>query len=196
MYQSETAVYLSGQVNLMVEDKILVWRFNRGSKDALQRIYEKYKGALMGLAVTMLRDRTVAEDIVHDVFVSFAGTVGTFHLSGTLKGYLLTCVANRVRDSKRLRSERGVGLNFVHAISSSSGGPVDDAVSREESGRLQDLLARLPYEQREVIVLHLHHGMRFWEIAKALDVSINTLQSRYRYGLDKLRSIVNGGATK
>ena len=180
----------------MVEDRILVWRFNRGSKDALRRIYEKYKDALMGLAVTMLRDRTIAEDIVHDVFVSFAGTVGTFHLSGTLKGYLLTCVANRVRDSHRLRSERDVGLNFVDAISSSSDGPVDDAISGEESGQLQDLLARLPYEQREVIVLHLHHGMRFGEIAKALDVSINTLQSRYRYGLDKLRSIVNGGATK
>jgi len=180
----------------MVEDRILVWRFNRGSKEALRRIYEKYKDALMGLAVTMLRDRTIAEDIVHDVFVSFAGTVGTFHLSGTLKGYLLTCVANRVRDNNRLRGERDAGLNCVDAISSSSDGPVDDAIRCEESSQLQDLLARLPYEQREVIVLHLHHGMRFWEIAKALDVSINTLQSRYRYGLDKLRSIVNGGVTK
>jgi RNA polymerase sigma factor (sigma-70 family) len=180
----------------MVEDRILVWRFNRGSKDAFQHIYEKYKDALMGLAVTMLRDRTIAEDIVHDVFVSFAGTVGTFHLSGTLKGYLLTCVANRVRDSNRLRWQRGVGLNSVDAISPSSDGPVDDAISREESDQLEDSLARLPYEQREVIVLHLHHGMRFWEIAKALDVSINTLQSRYRYGLDKLRSIVSTGTTK
>jgi len=180
----------------MVEDRILVWRFNRGSKDALRRIYEKYKDALMGLAVTMLRDRSIAEDIVHDVFVSFAGTAGTFHLSGTLKGYLLTCAGNRVRDSNRLRSERDVGLNSVDAISPSSDGPVDDAISREESSQLQDLLARLPYEQREVIVLHLHHGMRFWEIAEALDVSINTLQSRYRYGLDKLRSIVSGGVTK
>ena len=180
----------------MVEDRILVWRFNRGSKDALRRIYEKYKDALMGLAVTMLRDRTIAEDIVHDVFVSFAGTVGTFHLSGTLKGYLLTCVANRVRDSKRLSRERDVVLNCVDAISPSSDGPADDAIRCEESGRLQDLLARLPYEQREIIVLHLHYGMRFREIAKALDVSINTLQSRYRYGLDKLRSIVSVGATK
>jgi len=191
---------------LIIEDKILVWRFNRGSKDAFRRIYEKYKDALLGLAITMLRDRSLAEDIVHDVFVSFAGTVGTFHLSGTLKGYLLTCVGNRVRDCNRLKSERDIGPNFVDAIISNSDGPMEDAISREESGQLQELLARLPYEQSEVIVLHLHHRMRFGQIAKALGVSINTVQSRYRYGLDKLRSIactsgdagtgVNSGVTK
>jgi len=77
-----------------------------------------------------------------------------------------------------------------------SPGPAEYVMSCEESEKLQDLLARLPYEQCEVIVLHLHQGMRFREIAKALDVSINTVQSRYRYGLEKLRSIVNGEVTK
>jgi RNA polymerase sigma factor (sigma-70 family) len=150
---------------LIIEDKILVWRFNRGSKDAFRRIYEKYKDAMLGLAITLLRDRSLAEDIVHDAFVSFAGTVGTFNLSGTLKGYLLTCVGNRVRDCNRLKSERDIKLNFVDAISSNSDGPMEDAISREESGQLQELLARLPYKQSAVIVLHLHHSMRFGQIA-------------------------------
>ena len=180
----------------MVENKILVWKFNRGSKDALRRIYEKYKDDLLGLAITLLRDRSLAEDVVHDVFVSFAGAVGTFHLSGTLKGYLSTCVANCARDRNRLRSPRDAGPDVVEAAGSNSDGPMENAIGREESGRLNDLLARLPYEQREVIVLHLHHGMRFREIAKALGISINTVQSRYRYGLDKLRSILNSVVTK
>ena len=180
----------------MIDEKILVWRFNRGSKDALRRIYEKYKDDLLGLAVTILRDRSAAEDVVHDVFVAFAGTVGTFRLSGTLKGYLSTCVANGARDRNRLRSGWDVGLDGAEAADSDSDGPVDYAIGREQSGRLEDLLARLPYEQREVVVLHLHHGMRFREIAGALGVSINTVQSRYRYGLDKLRSIMNGVVTK
>jgi RNA polymerase sigma factor (sigma-70 family) len=168
----------------MVEDKILVWKFNRGSKDALRRIYEKYKDDLLGLAVTLLRDKSVAEDIVHDVFVSFAQTTGTYHLSGNLKGYLSTCVANAARDRNRLKSAKDTGLNVVEAIGSNSDGPMEQAVGSEESGRLKELLDRLPYEQREVIVLHLHHGIRFREIADALDISINTVQSRYRYGLD------------
>ena len=180
----------------MVEDKILVWKFNRGSKDALRRIYEKYKDDLLGLAVTLLRDRSTAEDVVHDVFVSFGKTTGTFRLKGTLKGYLSTCVANSARDRIRLRSGRDTVLGPAQAFSSASNGPMQYAINCEESKRLDDLLARLPYEQREVIVLRLHHKMRFREIAKGLDVSINTVQSRYRYGLDKLRSIVNGEATK
>ena len=59
-----------------------------------------------------------------------------------------------------------------------------------------DLLAQLPYEQREVIVLHLHQEMRFREIAEALSLSINTVQSRYRYGLEKLRTILNNTVEK
>ena len=60
----------------------------------------------------------------------------------------------------------------------------------------KDVLGRLPYEQREIIVLHLHQEMRFREIAEALGVSINTVQSRYRYGPEKLRSILNSTVTK
>ena len=101
---------------MIVEDKILIWKFNRGSKDALRRIYEKYKDEMLGLAITLLRDKSVAEDIVHDVFVSFARTTGNYHLSGTLKGYLSTCVANRARDRNRLRSGSDAGLDIVKKV--------------------------------------------------------------------------------
>ena len=190
------AVSLIGQVNLMIEDNILVWKFNRGSKDALRRIYEKFKDDLLGLAITLLRDRSLAEDVVHDVFVSFGSTVGSFHLSGTLKGYLSTCVANCARDRNRQKSAVLAGPDVVETACCDSDGPIENAIGIEESGELQDLLARLPYEQREIIVLHLHQDMRFREIAKALGISINTVQSRYRYGLDKLRSILNSVVTK
>ena len=180
----------------MIDEKILVWRFNRGSKDALRRIYEKYKDELLALALSLLRDRSLAEDVVHDVFVCFAATTGAFRLSGTLKGYLSTCVANGARDRNRLRAGRDVGLEAAEAVDCGCEGPLESAAGREESARLDDLLACLPYEQREVIVLHLHQEMRFREIAETLGVSINTAQSRYRYGLDKLRSIFNGTVTQ
>ena len=53
-------------------------------------------------------------------------------------------------------------------------------------------MAQIPYEQREVIILHLRTGMKFQQIAKLQDISINTVKGRYRYGLDKLRTILNG----
>jgi len=154
------------------------------------------KDDLLGLAITLLRDRSLAEDVVHDVFVSFAGTTGSFHLSGTLKGYLSTCVANAARDRNRLRSRRDVGLDAAEAMHCDSGDPVELAIDSEQSGQLTQLLGHLPSEQREVVVLHLHQGMRFKEIAEALGISINTVQSRYRYGLGKLHSIMNSMVTK
>ena len=190
------AVSLIGRADLMIDDKILIWKFNNGSKEAFQMLYEKYKDDLLGLAITLLRDRSLAEDVVHDVFVSFAGTTGSFHLSGTLKGYLSTCVANAARDRNRARSRRDVKLDAVEGMKSDSGDPVEHVIESEQTEQSTQLLGRLPYEQREVVVLHLHQEMRFKEIATALGISINTVQSRYRYGLDKLRSIISSMVTK
>ncbi len=53
-------------------------------------------------------------------------------------------------------------------------------------------LEELPYEQREVITLHMHMGISLRALARSLDISANTVKSRYRYGMDKLRSLLNG----
>jgi len=57
-------------------------------------------------------------------------------------------------------------------------------------------MTELPYEQRETIALRLHGNLRFRQIAKLQNVSTKTAQSRYRYGLDKLRSTMNGEVRK
>jgi len=66
----------------------------------------------------------------------------------------------------------------------------------EELSQLSLALEQLPYEQREVLLLHSYSGMKFKTIAKQQNVSINTVQGRYRYALDKLRSILNGEVQK
>jgi len=176
----------------MLEDKILVFRFNRGNKEALRRIYEKYKDDLLGLAVALLNDISLGEDVVHDVFVSFAQSVRTFNLTGSLKSYLSTCVANRARDRNRSSYRSDSTFETAEEMSSDIIDPERSAICNEESQQLINLLSKLPYDQREVIVLHLHHGLKFRQIAKMQNVSTNTIQSRYRYGLNKLVSMLNG----
>ncbi len=183
----------------MIEDELLKWRFKHGSKDALRRIYEKYLNHLLTLAMALLNDAGRAEDVVHDVFVSFAGSAKDFKLGGNLKSYLTTCVMNRARDRIRahLVSARHEGL--VHPERSrraNLNGPDHAIICSEESQRLNLAIAQLPNEQREVIVLRLKGEMTFREIAKLHDVSVNTIQGRYRYGLNKLRSILNGEVEK
>jgi len=58
--------------------------------------------------------------------------------------------------------------------------------------KLSNAMTELPYEQREAIALRIHGNLRFRQIAELQNVSTKTVQSRYRYGLDKLRSTLNG----
>ena len=175
----------------MVEDKILVWKFNRGSKDALRRIYEKYKDDLLGLAVTLLRNRSVAEDVVHDVFVSLLQIMKDFELRSSLPGYLKTCVANRARNYRKKKQPRILAESEAEQLVSNED-PIQLVEQSEELQKLGLAMNRLPYEQREAIVLYLHGQMKFKTIGKLQQVSIKTAHSRYRAGLDGLRSILNG----
>ncbi len=181
----------------MLEDKVLIWKFKCGSSDALCRIYEKYRKDLLRLAVILSNNVSDAEDIVHDVFVSFAQSAETLRLSGNLKSFLLTCVANRTRNKNRSNQLRQtVGLDEVESIVSQSKAPEQWMIQSEELRRWSSIMARLPYEQRETVILHLWAGMKFRKIAQSQNVSVNTVKGRYRYGLDKLRSILNGEVEK
>ncbi len=180
----------------MIEDELLKWRFKLGSKDALRRIYEKYLNNLLTLAMALLNDNSAAEDVVHDVFVSFAMSAEDFKLSGSLKSYLTTCVINRARDRIRANQRQPMRLDGTESISSNSNGPEHSIICSEESQRLNQAIARLPEEQRDVIVLRLKGEVKFKDIAKLHGVSVNTIQGRYRYGLNKLRAILNGEVEK
>ena len=177
----------------MLEDRLLIVRFNRGDADALRRIYEKYKYDLLRTAAALLHDRNGIEDVVHDVFVSFAGTVGSFKLSGSLKGYLSICVANRARDKNRtLQRRQNPGPDWTKPLHQSKARPEDSAIRDELSEKLDDAMASLPEEQSEIVILHLLGKTGFRQIAGARGISVNTALSRYRYGLKKLRSMLNG----
>ena len=181
----------------MIEDKLLIWRFKSGDGAALTRIYEKYKTDLLRIANGLLNETSAAEDIVHDVFVSFAQSSDKLKLSGNLKSYLVTCVANRVRNSNRERQRKqAVSLGEIEPVIPDPDKPERWIIRGEELDKLNNAMAQLPYNQREVVILHVQGGIKFKAIAKSQNVSINTVQSRYRYGLDKLRSLLNSEVTK
>lgn len=170
----------------MLDEKKLIKQFNKGSKDALCQIYQRYKKDLYGLAISLLNDAHAAEDVVHDVFVAFAQKSGSFKLTGALKNYLLASIANRARDLYRLKSQKNVALDGSISMPCTDYCPEQYAIQTEAYIILQQALLKIPIEQREVILLHLHHDMTFQEIASAQGISVNTVQSRYRYGLEKL----------
>jgi RNA polymerase sigma-70 factor (ECF subfamily) len=181
----------------MLEDKILVFRFKRGSRQALCQIYQKYESNLLTLAANLLAEPSMAEDVLQDVFVRFVESADKFELRGSLKAYFAKCVANRCRDYLRKSKRNGtVAIDDAAQIVSNANAPVQLAILSEELQHVSRALNELPYEQREVVVLHLHGDLKFKTIAKLQQVSIKTVLSRYRYGLNKLRSILNGEVNK
>lgn len=180
----------------MREDKRLIEELKRGDKDALRRLYEKYKDDLLTVATALLHEAGAAEDVLHDVFVSFATGIQGFELRRSLRQYLVTCTVNRVRDRFRRKTYKAIELERVGPISSNSERPEQSAMLSEESQLLTDALAEIPFEQREVIILRLQGGLKFREIAATQGVSVSTVQGRYHYGLDKLRVVLNGEVKK
>jgi len=176
----------------MIEDELLKFAFKRGSKDALRRIYEKYRDYLLTSAMALLNDEDAAEDVLHDVFVKFSQSAGRFALSGSLKHYLAICVANRARDRLRAGILQPGSLNTEEPIESELHGPETRIIATEQSCIVSAAMAQLPFEQREVVALHLSAGMTFRQIAKHCNISASTAKGRYRYGLQKRRSSLNG----
>ena len=181
----------------MVEDRLLIWKFKLGNRDALQRIYEKYKNDLLKLAVALANDVNTADDVVQDVFVSFIKSAERLRLTQSLKGYLVACVANNARSRNKARQRhKSFGLDETEPIVSESQRPDFSAIFGEQVGQLAGALAQLPYQQREAVLLHVYGGMKFKAIAKLCGESVNTIKGRYRYGLDKLRSLLNSEMRK
>ncbi len=181
----------------MTEDRLLLEQLKNGDKDALRMIYEKYEGVLTTLAASLLDDSTMAEDVLQDVMVSLVRSVHRLNIRSSLRAYLATAVANRARDVYRRRPRQThVSLDEAAYVAAGEDGPVQMVICDERLRLLRFALDELPYEQREAIVLRLHADMKFREIARFQDVSVKTALSRYRYGIDKLRSRLNGEAER
>ena len=171
----------------MTEDRHLLKRLRCGDRDALCAIYEKYKDDLLTVAVSLLSDVHAAQDCLQDVFVGFAANNNKLNVRRNLKGYLLSCIVNRARDQLRKNKAPPTRQLADSDCKGSQAGPVKQLIDDEQRARVFGALAKLPCEQREVVALRLQGDMTFRQIARLQGESINTAQSRYRYGIEKLR---------
>ncbi len=172
----------------MQETKNLARRFNQGDVESLRGMYDLFRHDLMTLAMALLRESAGAEDAVHGVFVKLLASQRTIRIRGNLRGYLLTAVANTCRDM--LSSKGRTTVSSESSTGCCAEGPSRAVVLNEAQQHLATALEQLPYEQREVLVLRYFSDLKFKAIARSQGVSINTVQGRYRYGLEKLRSLL------
>ena len=165
-----------------------------GSPDALQAIYRAYKDDLLSLGMFLLRDLPRAEDTLHDVFLRLVEHPPKLRHNTHLKSYLAACVANRARDVLRQddRRKQHGKVSYVPLLEriSKDSSPESNLEDKEEGDRVRKAMLEMPAEQSEVVAMHLFGSMTFKQISRCLEVSQNTIQSRYRYGMEKLRSLL------
>ena len=175
----------------MQSDRLLLNRAAQGCKESLRRIYEDHKDHLLTLARGMTGNRSAAEDIVHDVFVAFAKNLPRLRLAGSLKGYLSISVCNRARDLARTEIRHRRDECCPDRGPEKAASPDTCAAAAELTDRLRVALEEVPFDQREVLLMRTQAGLSFEEIGRHQGISANTARGRYRYGIDKLRSLLN-----
>jgi RNA polymerase sigma factor (sigma-70 family) len=177
----------------MSEDGRLLEALQRGDDAAWRQIYVKYKDDLLTVARSLVCDVETAEDCLQDVFISLVSD--KCRIRSNLKGYLLSCVVNRARGHLRRRcAQSNCQVNMQSRVRTQhldASSPANVLAREDQAQRVARALEKLPVEQREVVVLRLQGDMKFHQIAEMLDITVNTAQSRYRYGMEKLRQLLS-----
>lgn len=179
----------------MFRDANQIKRIQNGDSESLRRLYVEHKDLMLTLANALLHDIHLAEDAVQEVFLRFTKNIRQVDVRTNIRSYLTTSVVNEVRSQlrrKKIRLDHGADMEQA----ASTEPPCRRMEEGETAERLRSCLEQLPYEQREAVLLRFKAGLKFRQIADIQQTSIATIQGRYRYGIDKLRSLLNGELEK
>jgi RNA polymerase sigma-70 factor (ECF subfamily) len=159
----------------------------RDDPAAVELLWDRYADDLLAFLQARLGSRHDAEDVLQAVFVRIVRKRRQLAQARQLNAYVYQIARNEAAQYQRSRQRKGVvgSEREPWLVATQS----DDA-GKELAEQLQAALAQLSPEQREVVVLKMYREKTFREIAGLLHVSLNTAASRYRYGLEKLRTLL------
>lgn len=175
----------------------LMARVARRDASALEQLYDEYSGAALGLALRMLGDRTVAEEVVQESFWRVWRRAETFEPDRRFLTWLFSIVHHLAIDELRKRRGRASSVE-LDADPDQAWDLPDEGMNVEETAwsnvageQVRAAMARLPQAQRTVIELAYFEGLTHQEIADRLNEPLGTVHTRARLGLLKLAEILN-----
>jgi len=179
-------------------DERLVSLSKDGSLDAFNSLVERYQSAVYNLCLRILGHSQAAEDATQEAFLSAFRALPRF-AGGNFRSWLLRIAANESKDEMRRRSRKDTFAslsemfdNIEPAIEPPGAGPGVDVLfeRKEHAAALQRALLRLPFDQRQAIVLSDVHGLPYEEVARATGASLGTVKSRIHRGREHLRTLI------
>ncbi len=160
--------------------------------DSLADLYDGFAGAMFSLALEILGDRWEAEEVIQDVFAYVWKKPDSYSPEkGKFSSWLLVITRNRCIDRMRARKRKVVHGEPIEALSNrqdhSSESGADHAVRSDERSSIKEAFEQLPLDQREALELAYFKGLNHQEISDYLQLSLGTVKSRIRLGMEKLR---------
>jgi RNA polymerase sigma factor (sigma-70 family) len=178
-----------------LSDEALVALVARGEEDALAALYDRFGRTAYGLALRVVRDAELAEDVVQEAFLSLWRSAGRFVPERSRAGtWLLTLVHRRAVDLVR-REERRRAEPIESAPEAADAAAEEAPWLRLERERVQTALASLPDAQREAIELAYYGGFTQAELADRLGEPLGTIKSRMFAGLARLGELLRDTET-
>ena len=159
----------------------------RGDRGALKRLYDAEARQMLGVALRIVRQRHLAEDVVQDAFIKVWEKAGSFDPQrGSARGWVYSVVRNRalneVRDNGPQITLDEAALEAIDLRNAQQAG-----TPTAELGPLQDCLEQLDAPKRSSILLAYVDGCTHAEIAQRLATPLGTVKAWIRRGLQSLR---------
>ncbi|MGH7342466.1 MAG: RNA polymerase sigma-70 factor [Candidatus Rokuibacteriota bacterium] len=170
-----------------MDDRELLRKVQAGDEGAYDAVFRSWYPVLVRVAAALLRDEDAAEEVAQDVMVEFWKRRAAMDTDLPLKAYLLRSVRNRALNHLRHLRVRRDAEQDVEALYNEPGGADQPVVARELADAVKIAVAELPPRCREIFELSRVDGLKYSEIAAALDISEKTVEAQLGKALRVLR---------
>lgn len=167
-----------------MNDLKAVMRLKRGDIGGLEALVNRYQGDALKTAFLIVRDQTIAEDIVQSTFLRIYQGIDQFDESRPFRPYLLRSIANAaIYHSRQTRREISMdddttGYTLADILATSGPYPEAEAEQAELRDAIWAAMEKLPVKQRAAVVLKYFGGLSESEVAAELDVPAGTVKWR------------------
>jgi RNA polymerase sigma-70 factor (ECF subfamily) len=175
-------------------DVELVALLSGGDLQAAACLYDRYASILLALSFRILRERSEAEDVVHDAFVTMANRAAQYTPErGSVIAWLVTLVRNLSIDRTRRRDRRGVILRsaVVNEPKGLESDPEELLADARTRAKVRRALATIPAVQRATLEFAFFEGLSYPEIAEREGIPLGTIKSRAARALASLREALD-----
>ena len=168
-------------------------RFADGDAAAFDALYSRHRGGVYRYLLRQCENRATAEELFQDVWMNLVYARGRYQVQAKFATYLYTLAHNRLIDHFRRHKRLHLvpladeDADAAELQTSPALQPDRNAQAREQAARLLRLVSELPEIQREAFLLHEEGDLSLEEIAQVTGANRETVKSRLRYAMDKLR---------